>query len=733
MVQDMEFLKTTHRKRFAASLAGALTLAAVTTVVAGTAAARDIILRPLNNPVLTEAPRIVLKAGGEYGTPGVDYQVYLNGVDIDEMATRLLATQYIIQGYQIAGLVRPGSNEIRVERDLPNVPVIFRTEIERFQYDAGGPAISIRGVETIGGGQVAVTGRVTDPAGVAALWLNDEAASINPRGEFSVEVPATGIYAILAADNNGSVTEKLYLNNADRVPGSVKATISNEGLGPVGELISEMVVESRSDLVAYVLDRNPIYKGKPGGLAGDVTLDATGLLFDDPYVGLTSNDGTLVLSGSIPNVVVPLDGFSRQCLLFFCFNLPVNGTVYVELANVASDVTIGVNGRNKINLDLLGFRTELGEFRFESNWDGVPIISGIIQSAVNKVLADALGAALEVPLEMVLNESFAGLNTSIAGSILEVDVDLEAIPENLYPIVDGLVLEAGLEARIGDPIGASNLGYLLNDVSVPVPGSDSHLTAGLSGDVFNQLFWQGQQAGMLDLQLCGDISSLIEEFNVNPAIYDSLPPLTEEIFRNGGFRIETRAVAAPEIRVPGNAGAQLGLNADAIKVRVTLDSRNIEPDSQEIFGFEPGVKQVAVEAFAGLDIGASLTIPSEGRLGIDLIGTPAVTLDLTRVEKFDEEGNLVRVVTDRSGLDNQANWYNFLVNYVIPTLTPVLEASFGEIPLPTLAGFSLNITGFSVGEDNVITATGSLARDGGPDQGLVIPMPAVLAQYQNCP
>lgn len=694
----------------------------------GTGFVGNIVLSPRNNTSITNTPSIVLAKGA--GVPGQGYQLYLNGRSVDEFASlNATGSNYLITGNDISDLIRQGANQISAVRPKSDTGGLqIDTQLVNFTVDAGGPVMRVEEVSLVGGNSLEVRGKVTDPAGISGVWLNDQSMTVATNGQFSGVIPTAARYELRSEDLNGDLSVERFSPQVNRIPHAVTANISSEGLGPVGELISEMVVENRSSLVAYVLARNPLYQGKPGGLAGDVTLDATGLTFDDPLVGLVSNAGILQLSGQIPNVVVPLAGKSKQCILI-CFDIPITGTVYINLAGMVADVDLFVSPQGQISLDLQDFQTQLGEYRFESNWDGVPIISGIIQNAVDKVLADALTAALEVPLEQTLNLAFSGLNTSIAGTVLDVPFVLEAIPETLVPDQTGLVLTAGVEIATDVQTGAMNLGYPVTEVQAPVLPAGQPFEAALSVDLLNQLVWQGQQAGMIDLQLCGVLGNLVDALDVDPDLLTILPPETQSLFDEGGFRLTTRALESPVLNIPGAGNALAGLEVDSLRASLRMDALNLP--SQGVLPFGPGVQALELEGIVTLSARANILVKPGNRLGIDVDGVPLITLDLDKATEYDANGNVVSVKTEAEDLEGLTSFYNLLFTLIMPTAIPVIEASLGEVPVPTLAGFSLGLDTLQVSEDHIVSINGTLARDGAGDQSLDIPFPAALGQFRG--
>lgn len=718
--------------RNAHSLPGLL-LATAMLVASGSTAADFIIRSPAQNQVVTTPPVIVLKP--TYGAPGRNFQLTLNGVVIDDLATYdSTRFTYIVAADRIQPLLREGRNQLRAVRFGFENNLLAGTDIEYFQFDTQGPRVIFDQVTVTGAGSLDVRGKAVDPSGAISVTINGQSLALDSAQQFSASLPLASEYRVIATDRLGQRSEKRYQDAGERLPRHVTATLSNAGLAPVGELVGEMVSSSRNELTAYVIAGNPVYKGRPGGLAGDVTFNATGLVFDDPVVTLTSRSGQLELGGTIPNVRVPMQGTSRQCLLFFCFNLPITGTAIIDVAGMTSGVDVDINGLQKITMDLQNFRTELGAFTFQSNWSGVPIVSGIIDDAVRKVLPGALQAALEQPLERVLNERFAGLNTSIAGSILDTPVTLELVPDTIRPTAQGLTLEASLAASVGEAVASRNLGYPVT-TKRPTPTAGSlDLDAAVSVDTLNQILWKGQQAGMLDLGLCGRLIDLIDVFEVDRSLLNQLPGPSAEFLRRGTFTLQTLTVQSPEIAIPGYAGAMARVSLDGMKLRLDVDAQNVAWELWDPFGFTPGINAQSIEAEARIEADATILALPNNRIGIQIDNIPMIDLKITRITKFDRAGQLFNTTTDDFTLSTQVAWYNFLVGYVMPTVVPVLEASLGEIPLPTLAGFTLNIDRFEAGLSGQVGLEGRLSRDGGPDQGLFIPMPEVLAQFQrSCP
>jgi hypothetical protein len=375
------------------------------------------------------------------------------------------------------------------------------------------------------GGQVTVSGRVTDDSPGVRVTVNGVEAEVSgdtftatvfaPRGIAIFET-----HAIDAAGNDVRDVRAVLSGTLAPSDGSdaapIGARLGRTGLTTLGKAIGNAA--EGIDFTTIAKGLNPVYNND-GCLGAKV--DITSVSVGNISVSLDPKAGAVDTSVSIDNVVVRLNANFKVA----CIGGSTTITVRSSKARVRDDLGAQlVTGKIRTSLPsptvtLEGFTVDVG---------GVPgAIENLLKDQARSGAEKAITSAIKDRVPALANDALAGvlakpISTSLLGHDLTVDVQpskLEITTDGLFVVTDTKILIAGGEGGMYVSTPASivtvdhqvaNLGVLIADDAA------NQMFAGLwAAGAFNRTF------SAADL---GPATALLDDDVVSLDLAPSLPP-----------------------------------------------------------------------------------------------------------------------------------------------------------------------------------------------------------------
>ncbi len=554
--------------------------------------------------------------------------------------------------------------------------------------DSSGPLLDIsepeRGIFTEDDA-TSVSGTVLDPySDVTTLIINGEVVNVASDGTFSTSVDngfGLNILETEAIDSDGNSTTDTrsrlagdFLEYGVQDDEGVAARINQAGFDTL-ETLGEGLIGG-TDLSAAI--PNPAVSTSSETCI-DVIFDeicitwySLELYITNPYIGATDLELDPDAGGWInttfavydPSIDWAADG------TVLGIGMSADGQIYADSITIDMDlqpyVTAGVLGVNVLTADVSssGFTFDWDSWLYDvMSFFGLDLssliqgymedaIEGVIQDEVPSLVADAVGD-LEIGTEL-----------EIEGNTYAFD----AVPS--YCSVDDLGLTLGLGTSFTaatwnhDETGPGSLwgDYTLPTYSTGTPG----MQLSLSLDFLNQALYAFWGGGLLDRTLTE------EDIGLDLGSLSTFLPFDS-------LSIQTNALLPPVI-VPGDSGALLALQLGDLE----LTLYNGAPEDDDI------VFQVYTSVIADLE----LEVSPEGTL-LPSLGEMQIWFDVVRPQAGTE-----------ASADAEA-----LLGALIPMLLPSLTEGLGEVPIPDIQGFSLDVVSIVLdgAESGYVTVNGDLA------------------------
>jgi hypothetical protein len=337
-----------------------------------------------------------------------------------------------------------------------------------------------------------------------------------------------------------------------------------------------------------------------------------------------------------------------------------SGDIRASAITVDMDLTPYVSGGqlyvgiSNVNCDTSGF-----DFDWDSwVWDvidffGIPIdsiIAGLVESAVEGVIADQVPALLEDALgslELATDLDLLGNTYAFDAAPYAVSVDEQGITLDLATTFTAYNWYSPYT-----PEGSLYAGY-----STPVYATTPGMDIGVSEDFINQAMLAMWGGGLLEMTVSGnelglDVSELQFIF----------PEMTE-------LNIEVSALLPPVV-VPGTGTALLDMQLGDLML--------------SLYGGPIGEDTLLLRAYVSVFAGMDVTVDSDLTLSMELSDV-TVAFDVVHPE-----------ANTLGAADTEE-----LLQALVPLFLPLLTDSLGEIPMPAIEGFTLeNITVGTGGAEN---------------------------------
>jgi hypothetical protein len=486
---------------------------------------------------------------------------------------------------------------------------------------------------------ITVAGRVHDDApGGLRVTVNGVVAAVAPDGSFQATLEATPGVTILetiaidAAGNRDRDVRAVLAGTLAPADGVVADAlgvhVGRSGLAAIGQVVGDTV--TRMDLTAAVAPMNPVFYD-PGCLGARV--DVTRVQVADVDVAITPQIGALGIGVVIRDLEVRMHAAYRVA----CIGGTSTITVRARAARMSGDLGLDVRAGDLVaavrDLDVVleGFDLQAG---------GLP---GAVLDLIEGVIGDRVAAALrEVIRERapgLVEQALADLTArSWTVPVLGRAVTVRARPTDVDLEPDGAFVAIATRITVAGGEGGA---YLATPAPVSAALMDRAGAFGvaLADDAINQLFAGLWASGALDQELPLERGSplglLLDARTRMVAVSLALPPT-----------------------VSASAAGDLGVAIGDLVVRC-LDEE----------GAELSRIAVSLATTLGIDRGAA------GALRLRL-GEPAVW---------------AQILWQSDVLDHplSADAIEELVRAVWSLLGPVADQALGSLPVPAIAGLSL--------------------------------------------
>lgn len=552
--------------------------------------------------------------------------------------------------------------------------------------DSTGPEMDLlfpeRGYETTDAGFYVSGTAYDDLSGVAGVWVNGDAATLNGDGTWEVWQDLDYSMNLLeteAMDGDGNLSNDLratlsgeFTEYGYSVESGLEARISESGFDSLETLASGFI--DTSTLASAI--PNPVFSDSSKscfGWFGCITWYSINFYLTNPSIGSTELDidptsgGYLDTEAKINN---PYLNWSASGKLV---GVSYSGSGYVKAdwIKLNMDMTPYVSS-GQLGVTVSNAAASTGSFDFDMDgwvYDVVDFFGFDIDGIVEGYLVDAMVDMAEDDIPDLFADAVQDLEIGYSFPIEGNTYDFDALPDAVS--VDDTGLTLGLETWFTAQSVLTphySPGSLTYPYSKPNwSGATEDLSLGLSEDFINQALFGLWAGGLLEFSMEGaelglDLSD----------VSDFLPGLTE-------LNIQTSAYLPPVV-VPGTGTSLLDMQLGDFEVSIY----NGEVAEENLF------LRTYVHLVAGLDMSAT----SDGTLSAGL-GDIDVQFDLV----FPNEGG-------RYAADTEA-----FLEALVPLLLPSLTGALGEIPIPELDGFGLSSIGVSLdgAEDGIVVLSGDLS------------------------
>ncbi len=512
-----------------------------------------------------------------------------------------------------------------------------------------------------------ISGRVTDEwSPVAGLQVNGNDLSWSADGSFSGDlnhVFGLNLVDTYAWDADGNDTDDLRtvlsgdflpygsgLGNGlmARLNESALDTIEVLGEGMVNDIDLDALIPSPvwSDYSESCIDLGwfgeycftwysiYLYITNPSISSTDLELDS-----QSGYLDATATIYDPVLYWSASGVVAEI-GYSGSGDI-----RASNITVDMDLVPYVSSGTIHVDIYN-VDADTSGF-----DFDWDSwLWDIIDFFGFDIDSLIAGLVESTLESTISSEVPAILEDTLGSLELATDLDFEGNSYGFEAIPYQLGCDTNGITLGLATYFTANSWLSPiTPLGSLYGGYSTPTWATSPGMFLGVSDDFLNQAMLALWGGGLLDMQMNGDDLGLsLEDLEF------IFPEMTE-------LNIVTQAQLPPVV-LPGSGTALLDLQLGDLEL--------------SMYGGPVAEENLMLRAYVTVFAGMDVDVDSDLTLSMELSDL-MVSFDVTHPE------------SNTLGAQDTED----LLYALIPLIMPLLTDALGEIPMPEIAGFSLdNIT-----------------------------------------
>ncbi|MDX2086767.1 MAG: hypothetical protein SFX73_02900 [Kofleriaceae bacterium] len=434
------------------------------------------------------------------------------------------------------------------------------------------------------GGQVTVTGRVTDDKKGVKVKVNGIEVSPAADGAFEATVdvaPGVSIIETHAIDSQGHdvrdaravMTGSLGPTNGS-LTSPLAATVSAQALTNIGTALGTQA--EAIDFTAAAVAMNPIYNNT--GCLGAV-LDIQSVDLSNIDVALTPTAGVLDAGVTIDNVLVVLKAkYKVAC---------IGGTATIRVTSTQAHINGGLAlavKEGKLTTTLPTSSVQLDGFNIDIG--GIPgALESLVRGEARKAAEKALTNVVRDKVPALADDAFANLLTKpfsadLLGTTTTLTVNpgqIAVSPEGLFAAVDTKVVVAGGEGGMFvQQTGA------VSQSMIPTSG----VGIAVANDTVNQLFAGMWAAGALEQALTLDaipaLGAILDDDAASLAINFALPPTVSS--STGALEL---AIGDMMIDVKDASGEEI--QKIAMSIRTSLD---IAPSQEGALKLKVGAPEI---------------------------------------------------------------------------------------------------------------------------------------------
>lgn len=644
------------------------------------------IVSPVNNSVSNTAPEFRIRFAN--GVPD-SFSASINGVTLDQSAFSVDGNDAFLQ-VDMASL-QAGDNEFAVT-DPTSVK-------STFHLDQVGPVIHLLGAT--GSDPRSVSGYLTDRGGPASISINGTDLPLDGDNHFSGDIPAADTYNLVATDVYGYTTTQSYAKLGQQFNPAFAVRINEQGLA---ESLPDAIMQIVNSINFNDFITNPVSQS----CSGAVIADACGEFnINDVHLTPGSTVQVTAQSGNLLRMKIHLSRLDldttattyAKCKSFLCGGsgnifgtLNFSGVTTVQNTDIAGDFIINVNNGNvsvqivegtlDVDLPANGLQVDIDFGAVED----VPFVGDLLNTVVNgiinglvgvlsSIIVDIADGFLASPVSALINTLISDLlPDSIAVPVADTTLNLGFSPQSFATSAGGFDLELASNVTLDavDPNVLPPLGsrYVTGNAPSPYPtlapdGSNVDLTATLSANMLNQILTEAYKGGLLDV-------TLGEADGITVGNLLSIPDFPMDLSGVTNLTITLQGATPPEVTVlpQSDADGVIALQLLDLTLKMNVD-----------LGDGAGLQEVlstTVDMQSPFDLG----IGADNTLTIGIESTPDIYVQNFRMQI----GGLV-INSGDSGFIKD------LINSLVPQLLPKILGSIGGVPIPSIAGFSLDLKG----------------------------------------
>ena len=645
------------------------------------------ITSPANNSVSNTAPEFRIHFAN--GVPA-SFSADINGVAIDQSAFTVDGNDAYM-AVDMASL-HAGDNVFEVTD-----PVQVKST---FYLDQEGPVIHL--LSATGTDPRTVTGYLSDRGGPASISINGTNLPLDANHHFSADIPAADTYAIEAQDVYGNTTSQSYAKLGTQFNPAFAVRINQQGLA---QSLPDAIMQIVNSINFNDYITNPVSQS----CSNAVIADACGE-FNINDVSLTPGSTVAVTaqSGNVLHLKIHLSRLDlnttattyAKCKSILCGGsgtifgtLNFSGITTVQNTDISGDFQITVNngqvsvnvlpGSLDVNLPLNGLQVNI-DFGAVGN---VPFVGDLLKTVVNGIINGLVGVFssivmdiadhfLSQPVSTLINTLITHfLPDSVSVPVANTTLNLGFSPQTFATSNGGFDLAlasdvtlAAVDPNVLPPLGSR---YVSGSAPNPYPtttpdGTATDLTATLSANLLNQVLTEAYKGGLLDM-------TLDETNGFTVGNLASIPNFPLNLTGVTNLTMTVQGATPPEVTVVPQADAANGV--------VALQLLDLTLKLNVDFGDGKGLQQVlatTVDLRTPFDLG----ITSDNKLTVGIEATPDVN-----VQNFQLNAGGIVISSGNS------SFIKDLINSLAPQLLPKILSSVGGIPIPSIAGFSLDLKG----------------------------------------
>lgn len=641
------------------------------------------IISPAKDAVSNTAPEFRIRFN--QGVPET-FTTTLNGVTLDQSGFTIAGNE-AFRAISL-GQLHAGDNEFAVTSPK---------EVKRvFHLDQVGPVVHL--LDGGSGNPHQISGYLFDRGGAQSLTINGTAFSLGSKGEFSGTLPDANLYNFVATDVYGYTTQETHAKLGQTFNPAIAVRINKQGLD---DSLPNAILKIVNALDFNSFIHNPISQSCSGAVIADACarFNINNVqLTPGSTVAITAQSGNK-LSARIHLSKLALDTTATTyavCKSFLCGGsgnvfgtLNFSGLTTVQNTDIAADFIVTVNNGNvsvqivdgslDVDLPANGLQVDIDFGALEN----VPFVGSLLNTVVNgiinglvgilsSIIVDIADGFLASPISGLINSLIADLlPDSISVPVANTTLNLGFSPQGFATSNGGfdLVLSNSISIAATDPAVLPPLGSLYAAGSAPSPypqttrnGTGVDLTATVSANLLNQALTEAYKGGLLNIRLDESSGLTIGALLGIPDFPVKLDGVTD-------WNITLTGATAPSVSVISQANAAqglIGVNLLDLTLKLNLD-------------FGTGMQEVlntTIDLQSPFDLG----ITPDNKLTVGIEATPTVN-----VQKFAFQLNSLTLSKGTSDTVRE------LIATIAPQLLPKALSAIGGIPVPAIAGFSLQL------------------------------------------